>query len=204
MNASHDKLHTGISGSLSDTIAGLKSRLSALVPASDHEHFSLAALEEGIVALEEGNYGIGAVVVVDGKIVVREHNRVLFPAFDSKGHAEMRALDEMERLGIKGDLYGTLEWCPMCYTRTLLAGVGKAFFIAEDPGNGMVWQLRHVRQQYWSQSIWHMFATDGRALAQANVRPEYKQLGWDMFALTREQIDLQLGARTPETALAAR
>jgi tRNA(Arg) A34 adenosine deaminase TadA len=196
--------HIEINAPLSDTIASLELRLSALVPANDHERFALAALEEAICALREGNYGIGAVVVADGKIVVREHNRVLFPVFDSKAHAEMLALDKMERMGIKGELYGTLEWCPMCYTRTLLSGVPKAFFVADDPGNGMVWQIRHFRRQFWSQSIWHAFATDGRVLGQASVRHEYKQLGWDMFALTREKIDLQLGARTPETALAAR
>ncbi|ATB69963.1 cytosine deaminase [Sulfurospirillum diekertiae] len=90
--------------------------------------FLEAAIEEAQKSLDEGGIPIGAVLVIDGKIVGRGHNRRV-----QKGsailHAEMDCLENAGRLSARdyqrATLYSTLSPCDMCSGAILLYGIPK-------------------------------------------------------------------------------
>ena len=63
---------------------------------NDDERFMLEALKEAADAAESGEVPVGAVVVMDGKIIARAHNQVETRNCSS-AHAEMLALSQAER-----------------------------------------------------------------------------------------------------------
>lgn len=74
------------------------------------------AVQEAKIAREEHEVPVGAVLVKDGKIIAKAHNRCLVSG-DLTAHAEMFALKEAyEKLGSLDEccLYVTLEPCAMC------------------------------------------------------------------------------------------
>ncbi len=85
--------------------------------------FLQAAIEEARKGLAEGGIPIGSVLVIDGKIVGRGHNRRV-----QKGsailHAEMDCLENAGRLKAqdyqRAVLYSTLSPCDMCSGTALL------------------------------------------------------------------------------------
>jgi creatinine deaminase len=85
--------------------------------------FMQAAIEEAKKGLAEGGIPIGAVLVIDDKIVGRGHNRRV-----QKGsavlHAEMDCLENAGRLKAadyqRATLYSTLSPCDMCSGAVLL------------------------------------------------------------------------------------
>jgi len=85
--------------------------------------FLKAAVEEAEQGLKEGGIPIGSVLVIDGKIVGRGHNRRV-----QKGsailHAEMDCLENAGRLKARdyarATLYSTLSPCDMCSGTALL------------------------------------------------------------------------------------
>ena len=95
---------------------------------SKHHEFMEAAVEEAKLGLAEGGIPIGSVLVIDGKIVGRGHNRRV-----QKGsailHAEMDCLENAGRLSAndyqKSTLYSTLSPCDMCSGAALLYGIPK-------------------------------------------------------------------------------
>lgn len=90
--------------------------------------FMQAAIDEAKKGLAEGGIPIGSVLVIDGKIVGRGHNRRV-----QKGsailHAEMDALENAGRLTAKdyrrAVLYSTLSPCDMCSGTALLYGISR-------------------------------------------------------------------------------
>ena len=64
--------------------------------ATDDEHFMRLALEEARAAATEGEVPCGAVVVCDGEVVARAHNRREGDA-DPSAHAEFLALVKASR-----------------------------------------------------------------------------------------------------------
>ena len=88
--------------------------------------FLQAAVEEARKGLAEGGIPIGSVLVHNGKIIGRGHNRRV-----QKGsailHGEMDALENAGRLPAsvykESVLYTTLSPCPMCTGAILLYGI---------------------------------------------------------------------------------
>lgn len=85
-----------------------------------------AALAEARAGSAEGGIPIGSVLVVDGEVVGRGHNRRV-----QRGsvvlHAEMDALEDAGRLPAetyrRSTLYSTLSPCDMCSGAALLYGI---------------------------------------------------------------------------------
>ncbi len=104
--------------------------------------FMAAALEEARRAGGRGEVPIGAVVVVDGRIVARAGNETRALA-DVTAHAEILAIRRAaamigdERLS-GADLYVTLEPCTMCAAAISFARVRRLYYGAEDPKGGGV------------------------------------------------------------------
>jgi tRNA(adenine34) deaminase len=112
------------------------------------EELMRVALAEGEAALAHGDVPIGAVVVHDGEIVGRGHNRREVDA-DPTAHAELLALrDAAQHLGrwqLSGcTLVVTLEPCVMCAGALVLARVDRLVFGADDPKAGAVGALYDV------------------------------------------------------------
>jgi cytosine deaminase len=87
------------------------------------DEFMRAAIEEARQGLAEGGIPIGSVLVIDGQIVGRGHNRRVQQG-SAILHAEMDALENAGRLKA-GDyqravLYSTLSPCDMCSGTALL------------------------------------------------------------------------------------
>jgi len=95
--------------------------MSAVAPAPDP--FMQAALAEASCGLGEGGIPIGAVLVYDGRIIGRGHNRRV-QRRSAVLHGEMDALENAGRLPAsvyrESVLYTTLSPCPMCSGAILL------------------------------------------------------------------------------------
>jgi len=109
---------------------------------SEDEYFMAMALEEAIKAGEEGEVPIGAVLVADGQMIARSHNRPIALS-DPTAHAEILVLREgagkFGNYRLSGStLYVTLEPCAMCAGALLQARVKRLVFGAEDPKAGAV------------------------------------------------------------------
>ena len=90
------------------------------------DSFLQAAIDEATQGLSEGGIPIGSVLVIDGRIVGRGHNRRV-----QRGsailHAEMDCLENAGRLRAsdyrRSVLYSTLSPCDMCSGTVLLYGI---------------------------------------------------------------------------------
>lgn len=95
-----------------------------------------AALKCAQTALAEGEVPIGAVVVLDGKIISRGHNRRTKKQV-ATAHAEIEAIEKAcKRLKSwripECEIYVTLEPCPMCLGAMLNARIKKVYFGAYE------------------------------------------------------------------------
>ncbi len=92
------------------------------------DRFLAAALEEAQKGLAEGGIPIGSVLVIDGKIVGRGHNRRVQNG-SAILHAEMDAIENTGRLRAadyqRATLYSTLSPCDMCSGTALLYKIPK-------------------------------------------------------------------------------
>ncbi|MDJ0792184.1 MAG: nucleoside deaminase [Acidimicrobiia bacterium] len=88
--------------------------------------FLAAAIEEARAGLAEGGIPIGSVLVIDGDIVGRGHNRRVQEGSVIK-HAEMDCLENAGRRPAadyrRAVLYSTLSPCDMCSGAVLLYGI---------------------------------------------------------------------------------
>ena len=93
------------------------------------------ALEEATLAFDAGEVPVGAVLVCDGEIVARAHNRVE-RNHDATQHAELICL--REAMALRGarltdcTLYVTLEPCAMCAGACVNAKLGRLVYGAFD------------------------------------------------------------------------
>ncbi len=104
--------------------------------------FMNSALKCAKKAFDEGEVPIGAVVVLDGKVISRGHNRRTGRQI-ATAHAEIEAIEKACKK-LKSwripecDLYVTLEPCPMCMGAALNARIRKIYFGAyEDKGRSL-------------------------------------------------------------------
>lgn len=85
--------------------------------------FLAAAIDEARAGLAEGGIPIGSVLVIDGEIVGRGHNRRVQRG-SATLHAEMDCLENAGRLSAadyrRSTLYSTLSPCDMCSGAALL------------------------------------------------------------------------------------
>ncbi len=98
------------------------------------------ALRQAERALKLGEVPVGAVVVEDGRVVARAHNRPVGLG-DPTAHAEVLALRRAaQKLGnyrLTGcNLYVTIEPCAMCAGAMVHARLRRVVFGASDPKAG--------------------------------------------------------------------
>lgn len=106
----------------------------------DDEYYMKQALKEAARAYEEGEVPVGAIIVINEKIIARGYNQVE-KLTDSTAHAEIIALTTaFNYLGSKylpdATLYVTVEPCLMCCGALYWSKIAKVVYGAADAKNG--------------------------------------------------------------------
>jgi tRNA(adenine34) deaminase len=104
------------------------------------DYFMQQALKEAMLAFEEEEVPVGAVVVLNNRIIARGHNMVE-KLNDPTAHAEMIALTSaFNFLGAKylpdASLYVTVEPCLMCTGALYWSKISRIIWGAADEKNG--------------------------------------------------------------------
>ena len=115
-----------------------------------HERWMHEALLEAHDAGDAHDVPVGAVVVMNGKIIGRGQNLVE-RRHDPTAHAEICAIREAtESAGYErlpgAQLYVTLEPCPMCAGAIVLSRIQSLVFGASDPKSGACGTLMNLVQ----------------------------------------------------------
>lgn len=106
------------------------------------EYFMKKALQEAEVAFEKGEIPVGAIIVVDNKVIARTHNLTEL-LNDVTAHAEMQAITSAANF-IGGKylkdctLYVTLEPCQMCAGALYWSQISKIVYGASDVNRGFL------------------------------------------------------------------
>jgi tRNA(adenine34) deaminase len=100
------------------------------------------ALAEARAAAAAGEVPIGAVIVRDGEVIARAHNRTITDD-DPTAHAEVLAIRAAAKaIGSQrlagADIYVTLEPCAMCAAAISFARIRRLYFGASDSKGGAV------------------------------------------------------------------
>ena len=108
----------------------------------DDTYFMKKALQEAEAAFEKGEIPVGAVIVVDNKIIARGHN-LTETLTDVTAHAEMQAITAAANfLGgkylQKCTLYVTLEPCQMCAGALYWSQISNIVYGARDQERGCI------------------------------------------------------------------
>ena len=109
----------------------------------EDKKFMKIALEEAKIALDRGDFPVGAVLVIDGELVSKNRNQI----YSNNGwvaHAELRLINENGKLirdKIKKDsskvtIYTTLEPCLMCLGTAVVNRCSRIVFACPDPHGG--------------------------------------------------------------------
>lgn len=156
------------------------------------EDYMKIAMAEAAKASRAGDVPVGCVVVLDGDIIGRGHNR-RERIQSVQGHAEMMALAEASETvatwRLEGaDLYVTLEPCMMCAGAIMQARVARVYYGASDPKTGCC----------GNSDIGDLFATSANHHTEVIggiMRDECSAMLKDFFARRREE-QSRIGNRT--------
>lgn len=114
------------------------------------ETFMRYALKEAAKARVKGEVPVGAVIVHEGRIIARGHNKREL-ARDPAAHAEFLAIraaaKKLGRWRLSGTtLYVTLEPCLMCMGAIILARIPRLVFGTLDPKAGACGSLYDISE----------------------------------------------------------
>ncbi len=142
-----------------DSLERLKQRLQVLLLSQNiaqlegfkDQLLGAQCCELALIAAEAGNYGVGAILVDNqGETLASAGNQVFAKGYHSSAHAEMCVLDRFEREfpdwknRAELTLFVSLEPCPMCLVRSMLAGIGNVKYLAKDTDGGMLTRLNKL------------------------------------------------------------
>ena len=102
------------------------------------EYFMKEAIKEAEIALANGDWPIGSIVVLEDEIIARGHNQV-YSKPSKLAHAELLTLEKVQNILIKNrqkcTLYTTCEPCPMCFGAAILSKIKRLVYgIKENSG----------------------------------------------------------------------
>jgi tRNA(Arg) A34 adenosine deaminase TadA len=110
--------------------------------------FMVQAIAEAKLALSSGDVPVGALVVKDGVVIARAHNRREADS-DPTAHAEVLAVREAAKAvgswRLDGcTVYITKEPCVMCAGAMMNARVWRVVYGAPDPRYGAAWSVFNI------------------------------------------------------------
>lgn len=112
---------------------------------NNDEFYMLEALKEAELAYKEDEIPVGAIIVIDNKIVSRGRNTRNSDHLISH-HAEINAIETYEKEnGVMplddATIYVTLEPCPMCSYAIMDSHIKRLVYGAPDPKRGAISNL---------------------------------------------------------------
>jgi tRNA(adenine34) deaminase len=154
------------------------------LPQSSDERWMLEALAEGREAGRRGEVPIGAVVLVQERVVARAGNRTRTDC-DPTAHAEIVALRLAAReLGnyrlTEASVYSTIEPCAMCAGALVQARVRRLVYGARDQRAGAVVSQFRICE---SSSLNHRIS-----ITQGVLEAECRELMQEFFRARRSEI----------------
>lgn len=113
--------------------------------------FMKEALKMAEKALETGNWPVGCVIVLDGKIISRGYNQV-YSAENKIKHAEIIAIEKVAKIlakrGQEATLYMTYEPCIMCLGAILLNHFRRVVYGPNLDETGSIGLRKHLPERY--------------------------------------------------------
>jgi tRNA(adenine34) deaminase len=114
------------------------------------EHYMKEAIKEAKKAEALAEVPIGAIVVIDGKIISRAHN-LRESKQSAVAHAEVLAIEQAcQETGSwrleNATLYVTLEPCAMCSGAMILSRIKRVVYGAQDPKGGCAGTFMNLLQ----------------------------------------------------------
>jgi len=106
------------------------------------EYYMLKAIDQAKIAFQQNEVPVGAVLVLDGKIISRGYNQPICQ-HDPTAHAEIVALRQagstVSNYRIPDStLYVTVEPCTMCFGALIHSRVSRVVYGAEEPKAGVL------------------------------------------------------------------
>lgn len=116
------------------------------------EKFMKEALKEAKKAYDKAEVPIGAVIVLNGKIISRAHN-LRETKKQSCAHAEIlviqKACKKLDAWRLENcEMYVTLEPCPMCAGAIINSRIKKLYIGAMEPRSGCVGSVLNILEEY--------------------------------------------------------
>jgi tRNA(adenine34) deaminase len=158
-----------------------------MVELNQDEYYMKEAIKEARKAEEFAEVPIGAVIVMEGKIISRGHN-LRETEQTAIAHAELLAIDRACKASgswrlENATLYVTLEPCPMCSGAIILSRVKRVVYGAADPKGGCAGTFMNLLQD---ERFNHQSEVTSGVLAE-----ECGQLLSNFFRSLREKRKLQ-------------
>jgi tRNA(adenine34) deaminase len=112
------------------------------------DRYMRTAIEAARIAEDNGDIPIGAVIILENKIIAKAYNQREQLA-DPTAHAEIIALTQaaaaLENWHLNGcTMYVTLEPCPMCAGALVLSRMDRLVYGCDDPKSGACGSLYNI------------------------------------------------------------
>jgi len=118
------------------------------IPSHPHRAFMRFALREAVRGFHEGEVPVGAVIVLDGRVIASAHNgceRLCDPTAHAEILALRRACEAVGNYRLNGaKMYVTVEPCLMCAGAIHLARLKEVIYGCREPKGGAFGSLYSV------------------------------------------------------------
>lgn len=141
-----------MTGGICALLLCLQNKIIKMSDIYSDEYFMRQALKEAQKAFDADEVPIGAVVVMQNKIIARAHNQTEL-LNDSTAHAEILALTSAyNALGTKylpdATLYVTIEPCLMCCGAMYWGKIGRVVWGGDDEKNGFAKHFNDMHEPF--------------------------------------------------------
>ena len=169
----------------------------------DDKRFMQLALEQAKLALDAGDFPVGAALVLNGELLGVGRNS-LFSSNRTDAHAEHNLLTEKSeeiRNTIRGitnyslTLYTTLEPCLMCLGTAILHRVSRIVIACPDPTGGTIAINRNDLGSFY-QRVWASFEMGLEWQTSYDMIVEFLKTGkfsfWEQMLVEFEEVKANL------------
>jgi len=124
------------------------SDLLPINPMAPHDYWMKKALDQAVIAFDEGEVPVGAVIVYQERVIAEGRNQREMLR-DPTAHAEMLAITQAAEMLqswrlLDCTLYVTLEPCPMCAGAIVQARIPRVVYGTTDPKGGACHTLYEI------------------------------------------------------------
>ncbi|MFN9718508.1 MAG: tRNA adenosine(34) deaminase TadA [Planctomycetota bacterium] len=145
-----------------------------------HDYWMKKALDQAVIAFDEGEVPVGAVIVYQERVIAEGRNQREMLR-DPTAHAEMIAITQAAEVLqswrlLDCTLYVTLEPCPMCAGAIVQARIPQVVYGTPDPKGGACHTLFHltsdIRLNHQAAVLGGVMQEDCKAILQEFFRQQ--------------------------------